>query len=801
MHPSDDKNHDTPDDADRDALDDVTRLARDGPLPAPVAAENLVGGDIAAEDAAAAAPKVNEPQVNLARPARARKLEESVALPSGHCLHEYRVLSVLGRGGFGITYLASDINLNAKVAIKEYLPEQLARREAEVTVKPRTQDMEQAYERGLESYLVEARTLATFRHPHIVRVARFFEANNTAYMVLEYERGESLKRWWARHSEISEMDLLLLFGPLLDGLAIVHEAGFLHRDIKPDNIYVRDSDGSLVLLDFGAARRAADELDDAAAIVTPGYGPIEQYVNAEQGAYTDLYAFAATLYWMVTGKKPPAAPDRMALVDPIRPAAEAAKGRYSDAFLKAIDWALSPESKDRPRDVAQWRVALYAAHPESLAQQLALNAGAPDAKIVGWGAGLRSPRLLKTKLMHGVTKLTQPGSWPLAARMMVAMVFAALVPMLVTALFNYRGSVERVSAGELRNLELLAASVAGRISQLLADSHNLGAYVANDNDFVDFLKIPAEAGKEAIRAKLEGLVRANPNVDVATILDMGGTALTSTDKSIPGGNFKFRVYFQEASQGRPHVTGIIVGATAGASGAYFASPVRNERGEVIGVVTLRIRASSLAAILETARTSSSRAAMLVDHDGIVLHHSDPSIVYKSLVRLPPDRLKAVVDDQRYRRTTIESLEAPDLAAVLVGAKDQGHANFSDIANRKPSIAGYAPVAGNDWVVAITESREYFEAPLRELFRSVLYSVGVVGIVFLIAAVVFARSIVRPIEALKDAAHALKVGDYDNATVRVTSTDEIGQLARVFNVMIDVLRQRERELGKRKRARS
>ncbi len=803
-----------PDDNDRDSRPDITRLARDGPLrpaaksdaeatvPLGSAQDATVPVAPDADRTVASTPTAVLPPVSLGPPPKAPKVVEAVALPVGYRLHEYRVDSVLGQGGFGITYLASDVNLDAKVAIKEYLPEQFARRATDVTVTPRSEGDEETYEKGLESYLVEARTLATFRHPHIVRVARFFEANNTAYMVLEYERGESLKNWWRKHADTPEVELLGLFGPLLDGLAVVHDAGFLHRDIKPDNIYVRDADGSLVLLDFGAARRASDEQTDASNVVTPGYGPIEQYMMGEQGPYTDLYAFGATLYWMVTGRKPAAAPDRMVFPDPMVPAVEAGKGRYSEAFLKAIDWALAPESKDRPRDVAEFRTALFAGHPEGIDLQAALTAGTGDAQAAeGWGAALRSPRLLKAKLGAGLARLAKPGSWPLAAKMTLAMVLAALAPMVITAIYNYRGSVERVSAGELRNLEQLAASVAGRVSQLLTDSRNLGVYVANDDDFVAFLKKPTDAGRAQVLAKLEALVNANTDIDVVTLLDAGGTALTSTNKTVPGGNFKFRRYFQEAVQGRPFITGIIVGATAGASGAFFANPVKDEKGRVIGVVTLRIRASSVAAILEESRGTTARTAMLVDGDGILLHHSDPWLIYKSLVPLAPEALKAIVADQRFRRDTIETVNSPELAAALVGAKQQGNAAYASLTNEGPAIAGYAPVAGHDWVVAMAETREYFEAPLRELLRTVLYSVGIVGLVFLVLAVWFSRSIVRPVEELKDAAHALKSGDYDRATVRVMSADEIGQLARVFNVMIDVLRQRERELGKKKRAKT
>lgn len=722
-----------------------------------------------------------------------------LALPVGYRLHEYRVDKVLGQGGFGITYLASDVNLNAKVAIKEYLPEQFANRTIDITVAPRSANDEEFYEKGLENYLVEARTLATFRHPHIVRVARFFEANNTAYMVLEYERGESLKAWWRNHADLPEADLLLLLRPLLDGLAVVHESGFLHRDIKPDNIYVRDTDGTLVLLDFGAARSTSEQRTEENNFVTPGYGPIEQYVMGEQGPWTDIYAFGATLYWMVSGKKPIEAPDRMVDPDPLKPAVEVGKGRYSQEFLSAIDWALKPETQDRPRDVAAFRKALFAAHPSSLDLQDALSAGERvDGENVGWMAALRSPRLLKAKLIKGARSLFRPGSWPLAVKMTLAMVLTALTPMLLTAYYNYSGSVERVSTGELRDLEQLAGSVAGRVSQLISDSKNLAVYVSTDDDFVAFLKAPSDARAKDITAKLLGLAKANPDIQVATVLNANGDALASSFDGVAGRNFKFRQYFQEALAGRQHITGIIIGATAGEPGVFFANPVKDEKGQVIGVVTLRIRGSAIAAILEESRGNSARNAMLVDGDGVIIHHSDPWLIFKSLAPLPPDTLKAIVADQRFKLDKIESLDLPELAQKMVGAKGEGNASYLSPLLKAPEIAGFAPVAGHSWVVAMSESREYFEAPLREMFRNVLYSVVLVGFVFVVLAVWFARTIVKPIERLTTAAHALKSGDYDKANVKVTSADEIGQLARVFNVMIDVLRQRERETGAAKK---
>ena len=738
------------------------------------------------------------------KPARVALVEGSanisLALARGYHLFEYRLDKVLGQGGFGITYLATDVNLNVPVAIKEYLPEQFACRLADATVTPRSDNEVDFYEKGLDSYLREARTLATFRHPNIVRVARFFEANSTAYMVLEYEHGESLKTWWGEHNRLGEQDLLGLILPLLDGVAVVHENGFLHRDIKPDNIYVRDADGYLVLLDFGSAGHTSVQHDEENSFVTPGYGPIEQYMPGEQGPWTDIYALGATLYWMVSGRKPVEAIDRMGPVDPLKPAVQVGQGRYSVAFLEAIDWALKPQTKHRPRDIAAFRQALCAAYPASLDLQDALRSGdAQGDDSQGWLTRLRSPNLpRKARLLGAARALVRPPSWPLGVKMTLAMVVATLLPMLLVANYNYNGTVQRVSAGELRNLEQLAGSVAGRVAQLISDSKSLAVYVSTDTDLVAYLKGPTEAAQQQILARLMTLVKANPDIDVATLLDVNGMALTSTNPTVPGGNFQFREYFQKARAGNSFITGLIVGATAGGSGAYFANPVRDESGAVIGVVTIRIRAGSVAAILEEARGQTPRSAMLVDADGVVLHHSDPRMQFKSLAPLAPERLSAIVADQRFRRSVIESVNLTELARALVGSRTQGNAGFVSPMSGKSEIVGYAPVSGHNWVVAMTESREYFEAPLRELFRNVLYSVVVVGAVFVLLAAWFARTIVRPIEALTAAAHALKSADYDKATVRVTSSDEVGQLARVFNVLIDVLRQRERELGTRPR---
>ncbi|MBI2296715.1 MAG: serine/threonine protein kinase [Betaproteobacteria bacterium] len=283
---------------------------------------------------------------------------QQYALPAQTRLAEYRLESVLGAGGFGVTYLARDTHLEKDVAIKEYLPADLGLRALDGSVVPVNTDTAYNYRSGLEQFLVEARTLARFSHPNIVRVSRYFEANGTAYMVMDYEKGHSFNQFLKKVPQPEEAHLKAMITPLLDGLEAVHAAGFLHRDIKPSNIFIR-TDGTSVLLDFGSARLAVrDAVRDVIAILTPGYAPVELYLSTGQpGPWTDIYSLAAVLYRAVTGDNPPEAPSRLR-IDGAGKKLAAVRERYSPQFLAAIQWGLALEEKRRPQNVNQWRGAL-----------------------------------------------------------------------------------------------------------------------------------------------------------------------------------------------------------------------------------------------------------------------------------------------------------------------------------------------------------------------------------------------------------------------------------------------------------
>ena len=277
------------------------------------------------------------------------------ALPAGYALQEYRIEKVLGVGGFGLTYLALDGNLNLRVAVKEYLPDDVATRGADHSISPRSPDNAEHFGWGKQRFLDESRVVASFRHPNIVRVMRFFEANGTAYMVMEFVEGAALNDWIRTRRPLTQPQLAAIVGPLLDGLEVVHKAGYLHRDIKPGNIYIRD-DGSPVLLDFGAARMRTGDLT---TIVSPGFAPFEQYHNkGNQGPWSDLYALGGVLYWMITGNKPHEAAARIK-ADTMPSALQTAdRALYRPEFLAAIDWALAPNEDERPQSVAEWREAI-----------------------------------------------------------------------------------------------------------------------------------------------------------------------------------------------------------------------------------------------------------------------------------------------------------------------------------------------------------------------------------------------------------------------------------------------------------
>ena len=343
------------------------------------------------------------------------------ALPAGYRLQCYTIHDVLGQGGFGITYLAHDQNLNRAVAIKEYLPTDLAVREADGHVSPVSARHQEDFAWGLSRFLTEAQTLGRFEHPHIVRVLNAFEKNATAYTVMGYEEGRSLQEILSNGAVLDEAWLKRILVPVVDGLREVHGAGFIHRDIKPANIYIRE-DQSPVLIDFGSARRAIDQTTRTlTTLVTPGFAPFEQYYakSDRQGPWTDIYALGATAYRAITGKMPADALARSEALlagepDPYVPAAELGHAACAREFLAAIDHAMAFREGDRPQDLRAWREELGGTPAVKKATDAPATA-APTRKPAAAAAEPAPRRRPPRRLLAGATAaailLMLAGSW------------------------------------------------------------------------------------------------------------------------------------------------------------------------------------------------------------------------------------------------------------------------------------------------------------------------------------------------------------------------------------------------------
>ncbi len=307
--------------------------------------------------AATSMPTTAAPSVTTGGP------NHSLTLEPGTRLGEFEVTKTIGEGGFGIVYLAWDHSLDRKVALKEYMPTSLAYRAGPTDIKPRSERHQETFEAGLKSFINEAKLLAQFDHPSLLKVYRFWDANGTAYMVMPFLEGGTVRDTVrAMPTPPGETWILGLLAPLFDALDMLHASQIYHRDIAPDNVLLMADTGRPLLLDFGAARRVIGDMTQAlTAILKPGYAPVEQYADMpglKQGPWTDVYALAAVVHWIIMGKTPPPSVGRL-FDDPYVPLAQSAAGRYSDAFLRAIDHGLAVMPEKRTTSIEAMRQELF----------------------------------------------------------------------------------------------------------------------------------------------------------------------------------------------------------------------------------------------------------------------------------------------------------------------------------------------------------------------------------------------------------------------------------------------------------
>ena len=461
--------------------------------------------------------------------------ETGNALPAGYKIHEFEIVQVVGEGGFGIVYLANDLQLQRTVALKEYMPSSLATRGADHGISLRSERHRETFELGLRSFVNEARLLASFDHPSLVKVYRFWEQNGTAFMVMPYYEGPTLKALFKQSPHPpDEVWLKNLLRPLLDALQIIHNDHCYHRDIAPDNILLLGSQLKPLLLDFGAARRVIGDATQALTVILkPGYAPVEQYAempSMKQGAWTDVYALCAVLYAAITGRAPTPSVGRL-MKDEMVPVSQSARGKYSAAFLAAIDHGLAVRPENRPQDINALRASLFAADLPEVGDDVTLirptiqpppvllePASSPPA--TGFGAMIAAPQ----------SDFRPPAPAPVARKSRVPLIVGGIVLVAGAA-----GTVWFATRGPAKAVGASAPAAVSPITQSAAPSASTTAAPS----VPEVTTAPAR-GPFSTVAALEDIVRSSDSlISVNTLADKQ-TLVIGRD------SIKFRVKSSEA---------------------------------------------------------------------------------------------------------------------------------------------------------------------------------------------------------------------------------------------------------------
>jgi len=399
----------------------------------------------------------------------------------------------------------------------------------------------------------------------------------------------------------------------------------------------------------------------------------------------------------------------------------------------------------------------------------------------------------------------------LTFKLTIVLLAVSLVPMTVIAYFNLRGSLTTVSASEQRNLAQLAASIAVCLDQLIRDNQRIVNFISTDPDVVSFLSDPSRKRKEDQEPITSILLRVKAaSTDIAStyVMNRDGVMMAASYPEVVGKNLSHREYFQIAMGGKNYVSNLLVGGTSKESGVYFSGPVRNDKEEIVGVALVKLDGQAVYDILDQVNRSKMQAqAFLIDEDGVIISHPDPSLLYHSLSQLSQTEIEEIQKHSQFPVQTIKSVNLPDVAEAMLKSTEPGYLSYFDPKTKDPYVLGFARMAWHFWVVGVREHEAVFTKPLNLLFYKGLGRMAAVGILVLILAFFLGRALVRPIRSLTEATRILsgargkpesvsaseeeefRLNDIVKAKlthISETYSDEIGQLAKTFNEMVDKL---------------
>jgi adenylate cyclase len=392
--------------------------------------------------------------------------------------------------------------------------------------------------------------------------------------------------------------------------------------------------------------------------------------------------------------------------------------------------------------------------------------------------------------------LFAPSTWPLAAKLWLALLVASVAPMSIVAIYNLHQSLATVEETTYQNLELLARGTADRIDQLLGDTHQSVAQVAGDDEVAAYLSGAPETRERlggTVRQTLNNVVRSNSDIASVMLLDRTGVCITSTNLENLGQSYAFRDYFQGAVAGGSFTSELLTGSTSRHAGIYFTHEVKDAKGELAGVAVLKLTHEALDAITDSMHAEGTREALVVDSFGVVISSSDKTALYGSLVPLSPEVEALPAFRQRFTSIGLEHIKSLDLEGLnraVSAASKEARASYVTGTSRR--IAGISKMNSRKWAVIVEEPASTFEEPMALLARKERLSLALVGLFVTVLALLLARNIVRPVNRLTAAAKAVAQGHFDAAKVEVTTKDELGALAEAFNTMAKGLHERERE---------
>jgi serine/threonine protein kinase len=593
----------------------------------------------------------------------------------------YQILGELGRGGMGVVYQARHLALQRLVALKMVLTGQ------------------HSGKTELTRFHTEAEAIARLQHPNIIQIYEVGEHENIPFFSLEFCPGGSLDRKLGGTPLLPEQAAGLV-RTLAEAIHAAHQAGIVHRDLKPANVLLA-ADGAPKITDFGLARKLDGNPDGGPTqtgtiLGTPGYMAPEQASGQcrELGPAADIYALGAILYECLTGRPP------FQAATPL------------ETILLVARTEPVPPSQLQPRTSRELETICLKCLQKDPARRY------PTALALAEDLG----RFLRGEPIQArpIGPLTHLARW-CRRNPLVAGLLTLIVLVLVVSLLNARFSQASLQGLARRNQVLLAESLARRLDERLHSDAQAVAILSRLAEVRGLLAAPP--GERAAllpptREALGSILRSNPDFSSAFVLDANGTALASTNPAHPGRNYAFRDYFQEASRGQPFRSKILIGTSTGQAGMYYSAPVFDRSEKVLGVVVIKLEALTVWRIVDSLEAGNSGSAFLVDEDGILIAHSDRSLLYHSVVPLSEETLREVKPRERFQTDTIPDLGIRELHP-LVRSGTTAQLEYTSPAGARRVVA-YAPLEEKPWVLAVDlDAREFTGPWVLRLWRDAL----------------------------------------------------------------------------------